>query len=406
MRVNFILSTLAMGAAAVFAPATALADTYRFVDLGTMIPAAINDLGQVVGSEYDINNNTEKMVYTGAEGLGRTYLAAPADMQSIYGIGPFSTPVFITNSGQIGGLYDYQGGSAAFYTGAQGQGMQTIKASDLGWQPTNSWDSGFVSAAGITANGQVLVSGSAGANLVSQQGGHISAIPIQGAGWSALDGYAVNASGQVAGRGSPLSPTPWGPADQAIVTGPNGNGAHDLHPLGSFSAAYAISNDGRVVGETRVNGLGYYEQSGRWGLIYVDPQRAFYDAGKGLGMVDLGTLAGDTAALAVGVNSLGQVVGRSGMGLAGKAFLTGLDGQGMTDLNSLVTLPEGARLTIAKAINEAGMVLASDENLGKSYLLIPTVPVPEAQTSALMGIGLAAVAIASRRRSKKTPQGC
>ena len=40
------------------------------------------------------------------------------------------------------------------------------------------------------------------------------------------------------------------------------------------------------------------------------------------------------------------------------AFITGLHGNGMTDLNSLVDLPEGVVLTEAMGINNVGQVIA------------------------------------------------
>ena len=67
-----------------------------------------------------------------------------------------------------------------------------------------------------------------------------------------------------------------------------------------------------------------------------------------------------------------------------RAFVTGPDGEGMTDLNSLVNLP-GVVLTNAWDINNNGQVIA----LGL---------IPEPETYALMLAGLGVVSFMARRR--------
>ena len=67
-----------------------------------------------------------------------------------------------------------------------------------------------------------------------------------------------------------------------------------------------------------------------------------------------------------------------------RAFVTGPDGEGMTDLNSLAHLP-GVVLTNAWDINNNGQVIA----LGL---------IPEPETYALMLAGLGVVSFMARRR--------
>jgi hypothetical protein len=67
-------------------------------------------------------------------------------------------------------------------------------------------------------------------------------------------------------------------------------------------------------------------------------------------------------------------------------FITGPNGEGITDLNSLVTLPAGIVLREAVAINNAGQVLV-------------TATVPEPQSYALMLVGLSLVGFVVRRKS-------
>ena len=104
-------------------------------------------------------------------------------------------------------------------------------------------------------------------------------------------------------------------------------------------------------------------------------------------VIDIGTLGGNTSVS--DINDAGQVAGYSGT--AGDAtihaFITGPNGAGMMDLNSLVDLPGGLVLEQAIGINNSGQVVA-----------IGTIPEPEIY--ALLLSGLAFVRFMARPKKK------
>jgi probable HAF family extracellular repeat protein len=69
------------------------------------------------------------------------------------------------------------------------------------------------------------------------------------------------------------------------------------------------------------------------------------------------------------------------------AFITGPDGKGMVDLNSLVDLSEGVILTRAAGINNNGQVIA-----------MGVIPEPETYALMLAGLGLIGLMGGARRR--------
>ncbi|PTR13654.1 MULTISPECIES: PEP-CTERM sorting domain-containing protein [unclassified Nitrosospira] len=71
----------------------------------------------------------------------------------------------------------------------------------------------------------------------------------------------------------------------------------------------------------------------------------------------------------------------------GHAFVTGPNGAGMTDLNSLVSLPANVVLTAATAINNHGQVVVNASI------------VPEPETYALMLAGLGLIGFLTRRKN-------
>jgi probable HAF family extracellular repeat protein len=93
------------------------------------------------------------------------------------------------------------------------------------------------------------------------------------------------------------------------------------------------------------------------------------------------------------INDVGQVVGASytAEGVL-HAFITGPDGMGMLDLNSLVDLANGVILTSAAAINNNGQVIAVGV-------------IPEPETYALMLAGLVLVGFIARPAGRQKIPG-
>ncbi|SFH45005.1 PEP-CTERM protein-sorting domain-containing protein [Nitrosospira sp. Nsp14] len=97
---------------------------------------------------------------------------------------------------------------------------------------------------------------------------------------------------------------------------------------------------------------------------------------------------------AYGINDAGQVVGWSYSANAQHAFITGPDGAGMIDLNSLslVGLPAGVVLESATGVNNAGQVIAA--------------AIPDPETYMLLLSGLALVGFIARRKKMDARAPC
>jgi probable HAF family extracellular repeat protein len=105
-----------------------------------------------------------------------------------------------------------------------------------------------------------------------------------------------------------------------------------------------------------------------------------------MGMRDLGSLGGSYL-VANGINDAGQVVGSSytDEDRLFHAFITGPDGEGMMDLNSMLDLPDGLVLSQATGINDRGQVIAT-----------AFIPEPDSYVMLLGGLGL--VGFMARRK--------
>lgn len=213
-------------------------------------------------------------------------------------------------------------------------------------------------------------------------------------------GQAINASGQVTGY-STLGDSA---TVHAFITGANGGAMRDLGSLaGEYGTSFGIdiNDQGQVIGDSSTGSMfGFY--------------RAFITDANGGTMRDLGALytGAQTWSGARGINNQGQVVGysraRTSAGFSNHAFITGLDGNGMYDLNDFYDLPLDEYFVVALDINDAGQVLATT-NLNNTYVLElttqsgtvpPSSAVPEPSALALSLSGMALLGWRGRRRQR------
>lgn len=173
-------------------------------------------------------------------------------------------------------------------------------------------------------------------------------------------GQAVGASGTCAN--TVLPPLAYGP--HAVLWDRDGT-VHDLGNLGSskLNMALSINNTGDVVGGSALSDDSTVNDGGR-AFLWTK------DRGK---MINLGTLPGDKASAATGINDRGEVAGIS-VGADGnpRAFIwrNGV----MTDLNTLVPENSPLYLLFSSAINNRGEIAGfgvTEEGDVHAYLLQP-----------------------------------
>jgi probable HAF family extracellular repeat protein len=181
----------------------------------------------------------------------------------------------------------------------------------------------------------------------------------------------------------------------------------DLGTLGGTSGdASAINNSGQIVG---------WAKTANNATVHAFSY-------NNCTILDLGTLPGDVASFARGINSAGQIVGDSSGTYADRGFLYG-NGV-MRNLNDLISPSSGWTITSAIAINALGQILAYGTGAGNgdevllspSNLPAPTPPdypstaiTPEPTSLALYVLAVAALAVKCQasqwRRRPRTAGG-
>jgi probable HAF family extracellular repeat protein len=212
---------------------------------------------------------------------------------------------------------------------------------DLGTLPGDSASVGYaVNASGQVAGESRTASGALHAFLSGPGGGPLKDLGTLGGGGG--EGHGVNASGQVTG---------WSQAagfDQyhAFLSGPNGGPLKDLGTLGGetdrYSASFglAVNDSGQVAGVSLTAGGAFH---------------AFLSGPGGGPLKDLGTLPGDNFSQGYGVNAFGQVAGSSGIETSDQTlvrssvFLSGPNGGPLKFLGGFLGM----------AVNASGQVTGS-----------------------------------------------
>ena len=362
-----LLAMLSLACACAHQVAMAEQQRYEYQDLGGAADAyAVNDAGLVVGVRYNAQNRLQAVVW---------------DKQGV--------PAFLT---------DLAGGPS-FATAINQQGQIAGQSWNLGTTPKAvAWSDGAITtlatkadqpygqAVGINAGG--LIAGNTSATF----GGASTAVVWQGLGVKPL-GHAggtssvatgLNDAGLVTGYVEGIGGT-FGP--QAVVW--QGGVATLLPNLVSsyaYSKAYAVNQDGAVVGAANTGTSGYIRA-----VIWRN------------GEVSALTAIGD-ADQAQGINDSGVVVGTKDFsGGSHRAALwdttTGLSG----DLNVLVgsgTLPFNITLIEAHAINNLGDIVGTSYNKTTgNFGAFALRAVPEPSTWLMFAMGMAGLARAARHRS-------
>lgn len=317
--------------------AASAAPMYTITDLGTLLGSNdqvfaldLNNSGQVVGYSSDtINVHAFRWQNNVMTDLGTL------------GGGSFSVANGINNFGQVVGY------------NRDGLGQQHAFLWDEGAGMTNLDALGANLVSGINNSGQIVGTTNNGfgshAYLLDDEAGMIDLGTLPDHTYSSA--RSVNDGGQVVGHSAP-NPREGGLAHAFLWQ--EGRGMIDLGDLPEgydFSDAYNINNSGQVVG-------GSGALTGTHAFLWQE----------GVGMRDLDTLSAN-GSVATGINNSGHVVGYS----SGGAFRWD-DSEGMLDLYSLLTNPEGWwTLDAAEGINDVGQIAGYGllNGVRRGFLLTP-----------------------------------
>jgi hypothetical protein len=389
---RLLLSALTL----VFLVSAASSQTYSITDLGPLQPTAINSWAQVVGSLH-----------------GQAYLWSPIGGLERLGLlpgGTSSTPTAINDFGVVVGEADGTttvtgGEGGGTFTcpdvpqgfewtksgGMQGQGLIVIGDMNPCTGPANL----FAYASGINEGGKVIgtinwadntyVLGYSWRNLT--EGIDILPFPSNlNLEYPLTVANGINIRGQIAGAVGCCVDLNQGHAlfwdDNKDISDLGTLGGPDSDFQYYCSDARGINDAAQIVGwSTTVPAT---DEDLQCDAASSEVPRAFSWTKSG-GMLDLGTLPGDSISMAYAINSWGQVIGTSGnrtmlpqyrgvMGIevVGHPFIW-TQQDGIHDLNSLIPSSSGWVLKTATGINFFGQIVGSGIHNGRmhGFLLTP-----------------------------------
>jgi probable HAF family extracellular repeat protein len=398
MKTPALVASLALAAGlACTAPAQAQTTQYQLFDIGQlstgdlMYATGINNSGQVSGYAYTNGFNGWSSVgdyrgfVSGANGTGLTGVGT-------FG-GTWSKANGINDAGQVVGEAQTAGGSYHAFLRSSTGSMQDLGT--LG--ATNS------SARAINASGQVIgLTGNAVPgypDAIDAQQGFITDAngqAIRGLGslnGQALFGNGLNDAGRVVGH------IGFSELNQAgtFVTGANGSAPVAL-PAAVHYQESSINNNGQIAGTY----IGPQADVGRNAYIGNDSGTVKPLDFSAIDNYAQGNLGGSgqygpaSFSETTGINEFGQVAGVIHNNRFGRdyAFITGANGQGVIDVNSLFTLADGDWFRSVTGINDHGQFVV---NSGRGHVYLIS-PIPEPATLALWGAGLLLIGGAARRR--------
>ena len=339
---------LALSLSLVSLTANALTYNLNLIE-GSSYADTINNSGQIVGNSSAYNDSI----------LWNT------DNSSTH-ISNFSYANAINNNGLVVGYGIPNGVQAMFWQAGSstylGGGVNSVGngVNDAGQIVGATYNGNGVSTATLWSNGTIT--------YLSSLGGVASYA------------HTINSLGQVVGESNIAGDANY------HATLWNGTNASDLGVLNGYvdSTAYDINDTGQIVGRSiDANGVS---------------TATLWSNGT---ITNLGTLGGSGKAF--GINASGLIVGESRDGNGGPKRATLWDGTKIIDLNSFLdasTVNAGWVLKNAHDINDSGWIVGNAENslLGISSAVFILTPVPEAETSAMLLVGLSLIGFMARRR--------
>ena len=266
------------------------------------------------------------------------------------GTGPAHRHAFLFSNGTITNLGTFAGGTQSFAYALNDAGQIVGSSNGLGVPQLHAarFSAGTVtdlntllgasisSAYGINARGDFVggVSSGGPAHAYRYLAANGMVTDLGTFGGTTSQAYGVNASGSVTGFAHV-------PSQDAHAFRYDGTGLVDLGTLGgNLSIGRAIGPTGHVVGESYLPGN-------------VGPHAFFHN---GISMADLGTLGGSVSS-ALAINATDTIVGEAtNAGGGSRAFVH--SGGSMVDLNAVTSGLNGATLSTATAVNDAGQIVA------------------------------------------------